>query len=133
MLGIRYPTGGPVASSARGIARATRAIDIVARVRIQRLLPWEWYADPDRIIFPAGGEFYVVPLAFLGIEEAYSVASGGHCPCQTTVVSPWGRSLRAAVESPDLDFEYVRSWAAPLKTHVALAADRAISEGRLPG
>jgi hypothetical protein len=89
-MGIPYLIGGSVASSARGIARATRDIDIVARVgaqqadQLSRALGPEWYADADQMrqailagrafniiyipksqkidIFPAAGEFQNVQL-----------------------------------------------------------------------
>jgi hypothetical protein len=90
-LGIPYLIGGSVASSARGIARATRDIDVVARIAIQQAdllagaLGREWYADPDQMrqairagqafnviympksqkidVFPAVGEFQDSQLA----------------------------------------------------------------------
>jgi hypothetical protein len=89
-LGIPYLIGGSVASSARGIARATLDIDIVARIAPQQAdqlagaLGQDWYADPDQIrqairtgrafniiyiprsqkvdIFPAAEEFHEAQL-----------------------------------------------------------------------
>ena len=85
-LGIPYLIGGSVASSVRGIARATRDIDIVAHILgihaepLARALGKDWYAEPNQIreaishgrpfnvihirsgnkfdIFPATGEFH---------------------------------------------------------------------------
>lgn len=89
-LGIPYLIGGSVASSARGIARATRDIDIVADIRLDQAdrfaaaLGPDWYVEPDQIrqalragrafnviymprsqkvdIFPAVGEFHEAQL-----------------------------------------------------------------------
>src|SRR6267154_2769272 len=89
-LGIPYLIGGSVASSARGIARATLDIDIVAHVGTQQAdqlastLGRDWYADPDQMrkairggrafniiyipksqkidIFPVVGEFHLTQL-----------------------------------------------------------------------
>jgi hypothetical protein len=161
-LGIQYLIGGSVASSARGIARATRDIDIVARVgtlqvgRLASALGREWYADPDQMrqaiqagqafniiyipksqkidIFPAVGEFHVaqlkraskVPLSFLGIQAEYPVASaedivlaklqwyraGGEVSDRQ-----WNDITGLLATNPDLDFDYVRSWADRLGVH----------------
>ncbi len=90
-LGIRYLIGGSVASSARGIARSTQNIDVVARMRAEQAdslshaLGRDWYADPDQMrqavqaghalniiyipksqkidIFPAVGQFHDAQLA----------------------------------------------------------------------
>ncbi|MGD0498564.1 MAG: hypothetical protein ABSC23_09035 [Bryobacteraceae bacterium] len=54
-LGIPYVIGGSMASSVRGIVRATYAVDIVAAIaaskaeRFARELGPEWYADPDQM------------------------------------------------------------------------------------
>lgn len=54
-LGIPYLIGGSVASGARSIARATRDIDLVARIgtnQVRRLadaLGPDWYADPQQM------------------------------------------------------------------------------------
>ena len=89
-LGIRYLIGGSVASSARGIPRSTKDVDVVASIEVQqadqfaRALGREWYADPDQMrqsirvgqafniiyipksqkidIFPATGEFHAAQL-----------------------------------------------------------------------
>jgi len=89
-LGIPYLIGGSMASSARGIARATRDIDIVADIRLDQAdrfaaaLGPDWYVEPDQIrqalragrafnviyipksqkvdIFPAAGEFQAAQL-----------------------------------------------------------------------
>ncbi|SPE33352.1 conserved hypothetical protein [Candidatus Sulfopaludibacter sp. SbA6] len=89
-LGIPYLIGGSMASSARGIARATRDIDIVADIRLDQAdrfaaaLGPNWYVEPDQIrqalragrafnviyipksqkvdIFPAAGEFQAAQL-----------------------------------------------------------------------
>jgi len=89
-IGIPYLIGGSIASSARGIARATRDIDIVADIRAEHAdqfagaLGREWYVEPDQIrqalragqafnviyipksqkvdIFPVVGEFHGVQL-----------------------------------------------------------------------
>lgn len=165
-LGIPYLIGGSVASSARGIARATRDIDIVARIGAQQAdqlaaaLGREWYADPDQMrqairagqafntiyipksqkidIFPAVGEFHAaqleraskVPLSFLGIEAEYPVASaedillaklqwyraGGEVSDRQ-----WNDITGLLATNPDLDFEYVNSWAARLRVQNLLA------------
>jgi len=89
-LGIQYLIGGSVASSARGIARATRDVDIVAGIgphhvdRLAQDLGRDWYAEPEQMrqalqsgqsfnviyisrgqkidIFPATAEFHAVQL-----------------------------------------------------------------------
>src|SRR3954451_24886920 len=54
-IGIPYAIGGSVASSARGIFRATNDIDLVAVVlvsqtdRLAAELGKEWYADPEQM------------------------------------------------------------------------------------
>ncbi len=165
-LGIVYMIGGSVASSARGIARATRDIDIVAGVGTEQAdqlagaLGREWYADPDQMrqairagqafnviyipksqkvdIFPAVGEFHVaqlqraskVPLSFLGIEAEYPVASaediilaklqwyraGGEVSDRQ-----WSDITGLLATNPDLDFDYVESWAGRLRVQDLLA------------
>ena len=90
-VGIPYAIGGSVASSVRGVIRATLDIDIVARVdssQVDRLvaeLGRDWYADADQIrdavsrgrpfnaiytptmhkvdVFPATGAFHDSQLA----------------------------------------------------------------------
>ncbi|HYW43809.1 MAG TPA: hypothetical protein VE959_13185 [Bryobacteraceae bacterium] len=90
-LGIAYLIGGSVASSARGIVRATVDIDIVARVLPQQAqalaaaLGPDWYVEPTQIrdailagrsfnvihmltaqkvdIFPANDDFHLTQLA----------------------------------------------------------------------
>src|SRR6476620_1727554 len=96
-LGIRYAIGGSVASSVRGIMRATNDIDIVARITTAQVDPLvaalgpDWYADADQMrasirsgrsfnviyiplsqkvdIFPATHDFHAVQL-----ERATSVS-----------------------------------------------------------
>lgn len=52
-LHIRYFIGGSIASSARGVVRATFDVDIVARIhstqvsKLVEALGPDWYADPD--------------------------------------------------------------------------------------
>src|SRR5947209_7668109 len=54
-LGIDYAIGGSVASSARGVYRATNDLDLVAAVvvaqvdRVAKELGPEWYAEPDEM------------------------------------------------------------------------------------
>ena len=54
-LGIPYLVGGSLASSVRGVARATMDIDVVAIVavpqteRLARELGPDWYAEPDQM------------------------------------------------------------------------------------
>jgi len=54
-LGIAYLIGGSVASGARSIARATRDIDLVARIGIHQVTQFaealgpEWYADQEQM------------------------------------------------------------------------------------
>jgi hypothetical protein len=54
-LGIAYLIGGSVASGARSIARATRDIDLVARIGIHQVTRFaealgpEWYADQEQM------------------------------------------------------------------------------------
>jgi len=88
--GIPYMIGGSVASGARGIARSTRDIDLVAQIltghadRLASALGSDWYADPEQMreairrarsfnlihiplgtkvdIFPATEEFHVMQL-----------------------------------------------------------------------
>jgi len=85
-LGIRYLVGGSMASSARGMLRATQDVDVLVDVRAEQVealaaaLGPEWYAAPDDIrraiaagrpfnvihmltcekfdLFPASGEFH---------------------------------------------------------------------------
>ena len=54
-LGIPYLVGGSLASSVRGVARATMDIDVVAIIaapqteRLARELGADWYAEPDQM------------------------------------------------------------------------------------
>lgn len=54
-LGIRYLLGGSVASSARGVLRATMDVDVLAEIRLEHTDPLavalgtQWYADPDEM------------------------------------------------------------------------------------
>lgn len=85
-LGIRYLIGGSLASSARGVLRATMDVDLLAEMRgddaepLAAALGPDWYADPDEMcraihagrafnlihmltsqkfdLFPAAGEFH---------------------------------------------------------------------------
>jgi hypothetical protein len=89
-LGIAYAVGGSLASSARGIVRATFDVDLIAAIspfqaqRFAAELGPEWYADPNQIresivigrafnvihiplgnkvdIFPAKSEFHASQL-----------------------------------------------------------------------
>ena len=89
-LGIRYAIGGSVASSVRGIMRATDDVDLVARIGVAQVDPLvaalgsDWYADADQMrasirsgrsfnviyipfsqkvdIFPASRDFHIVQL-----------------------------------------------------------------------
>ncbi|HLK69252.1 MAG TPA: hypothetical protein VKU19_37730 [Bryobacteraceae bacterium] len=67
-VGIEYLIGGSVASSARGIARATRDVDVVANIgpqqieRFARELGHDWYVDSEqmRMAIRTGQSFNVI-------------------------------------------------------------------------
>jgi hypothetical protein len=67
-VGIRYVIGGSVASSARGIARSTRDVDVVAGIGAQQAdllahaLGRDWYADRDQMrqAIEAGRAFNII-------------------------------------------------------------------------
>jgi len=170
-LGIAYVIGGSVASSARGVVRATFDIDIVAAIarpqaeRFASALGPEWYADPDQMraaiaakrafnvihiplgnkvdIFPATEDFHLcqleratrVSLPFAEESAKYPVATaedillaklqwyrdGGEVSERQ-----WTDILGILAVNPDLDFAYVRPWAARLGVERLLA--RALEE-----
>jgi hypothetical protein len=68
--GISYVIGGSVASSARGIVRATYDVDLVARIhpsqaaKLAAALGGKWYADPDqmRSAIASGRSFNLIDL-----------------------------------------------------------------------
>ena len=172
-LGIAYVIGGSVASSARGVVRATFDIDIVAAIarpqaeRFASALGPEWYADPDQMraaiaakrafnvihvplgnkvdIFPATEDFHLcqleratrVSLPFAEESAKYPVATaedillaklqwyrdGGEVSERQ-----WTDIQGILAVNPDLDFGYVRSWAARLGVERLLA--RALEEER---
>jgi hypothetical protein len=165
-LGIAYVIGGSVASSARGVVRATFDIDIVAAIarpqaeRFASALGPEWYADPDQMraaiaakrafnvihiplgnkvdIFPATEDFHLcqleratrVSLPFAEESAKYPVATaedillaklqwyrdGGEVSERQ-----WTDILGILAVNPDLDFAYVRPWAARLGVERLLA------------
>jgi hypothetical protein len=69
-MGIPYLIGGSIASSSRGIARATMDIDLVARIEPDQAQPLssalgpDWYADPEQIrdSISAGRPFNVIHI-----------------------------------------------------------------------
>ncbi|MGP8245526.1 MAG: hypothetical protein ACLQVN_13525 [Bryobacteraceae bacterium] len=69
-LGIRYLIGGSLASSSRGVLRATMDVDVLAEMRMEDAQPLatalgsEWYADPAdmRRAISAGRAFNVIHL-----------------------------------------------------------------------
>jgi hypothetical protein len=69
-IGIPYLIGGSMASSVRGIPRATFDVDVVARIsqlqveRFAKALGAGWYADPDqmRSAIAAGRAFNVIDV-----------------------------------------------------------------------
>ncbi len=69
-LGIRYAIGGSLASSARGITRATFDVDLVAEIEPGQAVPLsaalgsDWYADADQIrdSIVAGRSFNVIHI-----------------------------------------------------------------------
>jgi hypothetical protein len=69
-LGIRYLIGGSLASSARGVLRATMDVDLLAAMRIDQAesfaaaLGPEWYADTDdmRRAIGAGRAFNAIHM-----------------------------------------------------------------------
>jgi hypothetical protein len=69
-LGIRYLIGGSVASSSRGVLRATVDVDLLVEIRTEQAqtlaaaLGPEWYADPDsmRQAITAGRPFNVIHM-----------------------------------------------------------------------
>ncbi|MBZ5726578.1 MAG: hypothetical protein LAP87_16450 [Acidobacteriia bacterium] len=69
-VGIRYAVGGSVASSTRGIARATVDVDLVAAIHpaqteaLAKALGADWYADPAMIrsALQAGRSFNVIHI-----------------------------------------------------------------------
>jgi hypothetical protein len=165
-VGIPYSIGGSMASSVRGIPRATFDLDVVAHIsqpqadRFAKALGAGWYADPDQMrsaivaerafnvidmrtgnkvdIFPATQEFHHVQLQratraalpFLGEQAEYPVASaedillaklqwyraGGEVSDRQ-----WNDIGGILATNPDLDFEYVNSWAARLRVADLLA------------
>jgi hypothetical protein len=70
-LGIAYAIGGSVASSARGVYRATNDIDVVAAVTVAQTdrLPEElgpdWYAEPEQMreAVSAGRAFNLIHIS----------------------------------------------------------------------
>jgi hypothetical protein len=172
-LGIAYVIGGSVASSVRGVVRATIDVDIVAAIaapnaeRFASALGREWYADPDQMrsaiaakrafnvihiplgnkvdIFPATEDFHLcqleratwASLPFVEESAKYPVATaedillaklrwykdGGEVSERQ-----WTDIQGILAVNPDLDFGYVRPWAARLGVTALL--ERAIEEER---
>lgn len=85
-LGIRYAIGGSVASSVRGIARATRDLDIVAGIQaanaseLARALGADWYADADQMhqAILAGRAFNLIYIPKSQKIDVFPVCSEFH-------------------------------------------------------
>ena len=170
-LGIRYIVVGSLASSARGVYRATADGDLLAELapghaaRLSAALGAEWYADPDMMerairdrrsfnlihiptaqkidIFPATSGFHTsqmqratpIPVFPAGDAMQLPVASvedvvlaklqwyraGGEVSDRQ-----WSDITGVLATNPDLDLDYVRSWA--VRLGVTDLLDKAIAE-----
>jgi hypothetical protein len=165
-LGILYLIGGSVASSTRGLRRATGDIDLVARIEPEHAAPLaaalgrEWYAEPDQIrsaiaadrsfnlihipssqkidIFPANHAFEIAqlrratkePLEFLGEKTEFPIATAEDVLLaklqwyrQGGEVSErqWNDIMGIVAINPELDRQYLETWAARLGVSELLA------------
>jgi hypothetical protein len=85
-LKVRYSVVGSVASSARGIFRATIGTDVVAEitphqaVQLVKVLGSEWYADPDqaRASILAGRSFNVIHIRTSEKFDIFPASSDFH-------------------------------------------------------
>lgn len=171
-LGIRYMVSGSVASSARGVIRATLDVDLVALIfpahlkMLCKVLGSSWYADLEMMeramrdgrafnlihirsamkfdVFPASTDFHESELQRASITE---LAMEGAEPCMVATAEDcllsklqwyreggevsdrqWRDIGGIIVQNPDLDWEYVNSWAARLQVAELLARARVEAE-----
>lgn len=165
-LGIRYVVVGSLASSARGVYRATADGDLLAELspghatRLAAALGSDWYADSDMIeravrdgrsfnlihiptaqkidIFPATKAFHASQMQRATLIPVFPVEAAVRFPVASVEdivlaklqwyrdggeVSDrqWNDITGLLATNPDLDFEYVNSWAARLRVEDLLA------------
>jgi hypothetical protein len=85
-VGIPYAIGGSVASSVRGIVRATIDVDVVVRIGVGQTealaaaLGPDWYADADqmRASIVAGRAFNVIYLPFVQKVDVFPATEEFH-------------------------------------------------------
>jgi hypothetical protein len=85
-VGIPYAIGGSVASSVRGIVRATIDVDVVVRIGVGQTealaaaLGPDWYADADqmRASIMAGRAFNVIYLPFVQKVDVFPATEEFH-------------------------------------------------------
>ncbi len=85
-VGIPYAIGGSVASSVRGIVRATLDVDVVARIGVGQTdalaaaLGPDWYADADqmRASIAAGRAFNIIYLPFTQKVDVFPATEEFH-------------------------------------------------------
>jgi hypothetical protein len=107
-LGIPYVIGGSMASSARGVARATLDVDIVAAIlatqteRFAHELGGEWYADADQMrqAIAARRAFNVIHISLGNKVDIFPATEDFHASQlrrATRIVLPY---LEDAIEYP---------------------------------
>ena len=85
-VGIPYVIGGSVASSVRGIVRATIDVDVVARIGVGQTealaaaLGPDWYADADQMrdSIVAGRAFNIIYLPFVQKVDVFPATEEFH-------------------------------------------------------